>query len=79
MGIRNRDSCREHFRKLKILPLQCQYILSLSIFAIYNKNYLKLNTEIHNINTIIKSNLQQPLPRLTTYQKGTFFSPELMC
>ena len=28
-GIRNRDSCREHFRTLKILPLQSQYILSL--------------------------------------------------
>jgi len=26
MGLRNRDSCREHFKKLKILPLQSQYI-----------------------------------------------------
>ena len=26
MRIRNRDSCREHFRKLKILTLQSQYI-----------------------------------------------------
>ena len=32
MGIRNRDSCREYFRKLKILPLHSQYILSLSLF-----------------------------------------------
>jgi len=29
VGIRGRDSCREHFKKLKILPLQSQYILSL--------------------------------------------------
>jgi hypothetical protein len=27
VGIRGRDSCREHFKKLKILPLQSQYIL----------------------------------------------------
>jgi len=26
VGIRVRDSCREHFKKLKILPLQSQYI-----------------------------------------------------
>ena len=77
MGIRNRDSFRENFRQLKILPLQFQYILSLSGFVIYNKNYLKLNTKIHNINTITKSNLYQPLPHLTTYQKETyFFSPQ---
>jgi hypothetical protein len=25
VGIRNRDSCREYFKKLKILPLQSQY------------------------------------------------------
>jgi len=29
-GIRNRDSCREYFIRLKILPLQSQYLLSLS-------------------------------------------------
>ena len=74
MGIRNRDYCREYFRKLKILPLQCQYILSLSLFAIYNKHFLKLNTEIHNINTITKSNLHQPLPT----KKEHIFS-ELVC
>ena len=28
VGIRNSDSCREHFKKLKILPLQSHYILS---------------------------------------------------
>jgi len=25
VGIRNRDSCREYFKRLKILPLQSQY------------------------------------------------------
>jgi hypothetical protein len=33
MGIRNRDSCRRHFKKLKILPLQSQYLLSLLLFV----------------------------------------------
>jgi hypothetical protein len=29
VGIRGRDSCREHVKKLKLLPLQSQYILPL--------------------------------------------------
>ena len=36
VGIRGRDSCREHFNKLKILPLQSQYILSLLLFVVDN-------------------------------------------
>jgi len=72
MGIRNRDSCREHFRKLKMLPLHSQYMLSLSLFVIHNKNNFKLNFEIHSISSGIKSTLHQPLPHLTTYQKETY-------
>jgi len=37
IGIRNRDSCSEHFRKLKILPLQCQRVLSLSLLRLKAK------------------------------------------
>jgi len=51
VGLRGRDSCREYFKKLRILPLQSQYILSLLLFVIDNGNYFKVNSEIHNINT----------------------------
>lgn len=34
MNIRSRDSCREKFKKLQILPLQSQHILSLLLFVI---------------------------------------------
>jgi hypothetical protein len=37
--IRDRDSCREYYRELKILPLEFQYIYSLSLFVISNKHY----------------------------------------
>jgi len=40
VGIRGRDSGREHFKKLKILPLQSQYILSLLLFVVDNGDYL---------------------------------------
>jgi len=44
VGIRGRDSCREQFKKLKILPLQIQYILSLLLFVIDNGNYFKVHS-----------------------------------
>ena len=44
MGLRNRDSCRDHFKKLKILPLQSQYILSLLLFVVSNRSYFKENS-----------------------------------
>jgi hypothetical protein len=33
-GVGPRDSCRSIFRKLDILPLSCEYILSLKFFVI---------------------------------------------
>ena len=50
-GIRNRESCREHFKTLKILPLQSQYILSLLLSVIDNVDHFKRNFEVHHINT----------------------------
>jgi len=72
--IRGRDSCREHFKNLKILPLQSQYIYSLLLFVIDNWDYIKVNSEINNINTRNKSNLHMPISNLSVYQKGTYYT-----
>jgi hypothetical protein len=45
-GSRPRDSCRELFNHLRILPLQSQYILSLTLFIVNNKNNFHVNSEI---------------------------------
>jgi hypothetical protein len=74
VGIRGGDSCREHFKKLKMLPLQSQYILSLLLFVVVNGDYFKVNSEIHNINTRNKLNLHLPMSNLSVYQKGTYYS-----
>jgi len=47
VGIRGRDSCREHFKKLKILPLQPQYVLALLVFVVDNWDYFRVNSEMH--------------------------------
>jgi len=38
MNARNRDSCRQLFKTLKILPLKSQYIFSLLVFIAKNRD-----------------------------------------
>ena len=45
-----RDSRRQLFKKLEKLPLQSQYIFSILLFIIKNKELYTTNQEIHNIN-----------------------------
>jgi hypothetical protein len=58
---RSRDSCRELFKKLKILPLQLQYIFSLLLFVVKNREQFKFNSEIHGINTRCNNNFHYPI------------------
>jgi len=70
----NRSSCRQLFKKLRILPLQSQYILSLISFVVQNKDQFTNNLEIHNINTRYNMNLHPPLLNLTLSQKEAHYS-----
>ena len=72
--IRGRDSCRGHFKKLQILSLKSQYILSLLLFVVDNGDCIKVNPEIHNISTRNNSNLHPPISNLSLYRKGTYYS-----
>ena len=73
-GSRPRDSCRGVFKKMRILPLQSQYILSLLLFIVNNKNFSHVNSEIHGLNITKNSNLHQPQANLSLYQKGAYYS-----
>jgi hypothetical protein len=74
MGCRSLTSCRNLFKKLKILPLMSQYIFSITMFIIKNKHTFTVNSEIHNINTRQHSNLLQPAPNLTGFKQGIYYS-----
>ena len=67
-------SCREIFKKLNILPLQSQYIYSILLFIIKNKDQFPLNSNTHTINTRHKNNIHVPPANLTVYQKGVYYS-----
>jgi len=74
MNSRIRDSCRELFKKLEILPLYSQYIFSISIFVIKNKHLFYTNNQIlHNIHTRCKTNLYPPTANLTKFQKAVYY------
>jgi len=74
VGVRNRDSCREYFKRLEILPLQSEYLLSLLLFVAENVDHFRLNWAIHGFNNKNKSNLHLLPSKLTVYQRGPYYS-----
>ena len=69
---KSRDSCRQLFKRLEILPLQSQYIFSVLLFVVKNKDLYTTNQEIHNITTSSNTNLHPPVCNLTVFQKGAY-------
>jgi hypothetical protein len=73
-GYGNRVSCRDSFKKLHVLPLKTQYLLSLLIFVAQNKDLFTTNIESHNLETRHGNNLYTPQVNLAIFQKGTSYS-----
>jgi len=74
MNAGNRVSWREMFKKLNILPLHSQYILSLLLFVVKNNEEFISNSEVHSTNIRNKSDLYAPSIKLTKYQKAVYYS-----
>jgi hypothetical protein len=73
MNARNRDSCHQLFKNLKILPFKSQYIFSLLLLVDKNRSLYESKSEIHNIYTRFSSNLYTTTGNLTSFQKGPFY------
>jgi hypothetical protein len=73
-GVGPRSSCRGLFRKLTILPLLCQYILSLMLFVIDNLKDFPTNAYVHSLDTRNKNQLRLPAVGLTCVQRGVSYS-----
>jgi len=74
MGCGHRESCRKLFVELKILPLASQYIVSLLLFVVNNRNYFTPNSIFYESNTRHRNDLHSPLATLAMYQKGVYYS-----
>ena len=68
------DSCRQLFKRLRILPLKSQYILSTLLFVVKNNDLFTMNEDIRYINTRSNTNLHPPLCKLTLFQKDVYFT-----
>jgi hypothetical protein len=73
MACKNRVSCRHLFKKLEILPFVSQYILSLILFVVKNKNYFTLNSENYTKITRQFNNFYQPGTNFTIRQRGVHY------
>jgi hypothetical protein len=69
-----KDSCSDLFKNVRILPFQSQFILSLLLFVVNNKNNFKLNSDIHHVNTRQKRDSHQPFSDLLLYQIGVYLT-----
>jgi hypothetical protein len=73
-GHGNRTSCRDLFWQLEILPLKSQYIFSILLFVLKNKNLFITNYDRHNVQTRHSDNLYLPTSSLTLYQNGVYYT-----
>jgi hypothetical protein len=67
-----RESCRMKFKDLNILFFYSQFIFSLLIYGVNNKNLFNTNMEYHNYETRYKLDLHQPTVKLAKYYKGLY-------
>ena len=74
MKAHRRDSCRQLYKQLQILPLKSQYIFSLLLFVVKNRDLFQSNSQIHNINTRYNYDLHLPSANLTLFQRGVLYS-----
>ena len=72
-GAQSGTTCRSLFKKLEILPVPCQYILSLINFIINNQEIFQTNSSIHNINIRNKHHLHRANAHLSCFQNSTFY------
>jgi hypothetical protein len=73
MGCRSRDSCHNLLKKLRILPLKSQYISSLLLFVVNNKDQFIVNSENYSINTRQSTNHYLSQANLAISQKGVYY------
>jgi hypothetical protein len=70
MAARTSNLTAKSVTDINILPLQSQYILSLLMFVVKNKDLFKTNSDIHSFNTRFNHDLHIPVANLAVFLKG---------
>jgi hypothetical protein len=69
-NLKKKDSCRELFKTMDILPTCSQYQFSLLLYVVNNKHVFTKNLEAHTHDTRFANTFHQPITNLIKYQKG---------
>jgi hypothetical protein len=64
-----RESCKKIFKMMGIMTLYSQYIYSLLLFIINNKNLFIINDKIHEHKTRVYKEIHMPAVKLTKYER----------
>jgi hypothetical protein len=73
-GVKSRNSCKNLFKRLEILTLQCEYIFSLKIFIAKNQEMFPTNSHIHTVNTRNNNQLHRPIANLSCFQPSAYYA-----
>ena len=68
-GVGPGSSCRNLSRKLNILPVACQYILSLMLLIVHNQENYPTNAYVHGLDTRNQNNLYLHTVRYLVFEK----------
>jgi hypothetical protein len=68
-GVKSRNSCRNLFMRLEILPRPCEYIFISMGFFVNNQEHFQTNSAIHSVNTRKRDHLHRPTANLSRYPK----------
>jgi len=68
-GVGLMSSCRSLLRKLNILPIACQYRLSLMLFIVDNQKHFLTNAYVHGLDTRNKNHLYLPVVSYLVFKK----------
>jgi hypothetical protein len=68
-GCGYRESCRDHFKEMNILPLKSQYIYSLMTFVTKNHDKFVINKNYYEVNARQNVNLHMYQVNLAKYDK----------
>ena len=71
-GCRSRETCRDLFKNVNILPLESLYVPSLLVFLANNNNRFLLNSDVHHINKGQKCNFHQPSSNFSPHHKRVY-------
>jgi hypothetical protein len=71
VGSSSRDACHELFKNSEVMPLQSQYIFSLLLFFVRNRELFRSNSDVHNCDTRCNSDLHLPIANFNSISRGS--------